>query len=1037
MAGTQQDEKENDKKAREIIVFLAIILPLVCIFFISSVQAGTETLISTNASASNQIFPGISGNWIFWTDTRNDDGSGSSDIYAYNVVTGSERRITPPGSYANHPAVSGDFIVWEDLRNLADFDIYAYDLGSDTETRITNDPGNQQYPAVDGNLVVWQDDRNGDYNIYLSDLSGGTEQLLTPDTVGTDQTSPAIAGNHVVWQDYRNGATGDIYLNNTATADLFNLNPGTAGVDHLLPAMSGSRVVWQDSRHGPNEDIYLNDTASWAESRVNDVVPGSAKVFPSISGNTVVWIDTRNPGFNDVYLRDLTGGADTRITNDLALLSTVDGGPKISGNRIVWTDLRNGDNDIFLYTTGPDQTCPAADFTISPTRSGPLPFTVQFTDTSSAGTTGISHWNWEFGDGNTSDQQNPNFTYTIPGNYHVRLTINNAYCRNETPVSNSYLISVGAAPVSSFTTDTTSGMVPLTVTFNDTSVAATTWNWSFGDGTYSDLQSPSHTYSNGGTYTVLLNASNVYGYSHAQTTIHALTGANENADTVIDGIAITTPFGAQFLTYDMTKLPGPVNTGTTLICTSPQLLSHGWQNITFLSRDGIGFVPEGTLIKGNISGVTFLTREINPAGFSAPTGPLDSINYSITLPSYPNGAMLNTQIWEGFLPADYTLFNNIAHLSGFSEIWGIAYTTKITKTNIPNGGTAKFHMSVNATWVENFNGRNHIYVERISDDRTVGEVLQSRFISHDAVKNLDYFEIDSPHGFSTFGLSSLSGSGNLFQLFTLTVTSHVNPPQEDNLPSTSDSDSNPAGGKGAGKITVPVYTPSPTSTPIPKATEDPGTSAKVYTNANGVVTQATRLQSTDGRATVSLDEGVVAKDASGKPLAEITLKSLPSENLPALPSGSAFTFAGMAYEIGPDGATFSPPVSLSFTLPQAQWGQDYTVKFFDQKSGTWQDLPTAFDAATGTVTARFSHLCIFALFAEPRASLVTTPAATPLLPVPEAPQVKAQPPATAMSIFMNMMAQLPDLVMNNAVVLAIVALLGIAAYIIRQGKFPG
>jgi hypothetical protein len=38
---------------------------------------------------------------------------------------------------------------------------------------------------------------------------------------------------------------------------------------------------------------------------------------------------------------------------------------------------------------------------------------------------------------------------------------------------------------------------------------------------------------------------------------------------------------------------------------------------------------------------------------------------------------------------------------------------------------------------------------------------------------------------------------------------------------------------------------------------------------------------------------------------------------------------------------------------------------------------------------------------------------------------------------MNMIAQLPDLLMNNAVVLAIVALLGIAAYIVRQGKFPG
>lgn len=1023
--------RKNPALSRFLIVASLLAISLLA----GSALAGTETLITTNASGSLQTFPAISGSWIVWADTRNDDGSGYSDIYAYNIVTGTESRITPPGSYAYHPTISGDIIVWEDIRNLADFDIYAYDLGSGTETRVTDGPGNQQYPAVDGTLVVWQDDRDGDYDIYLSDLSGGTEQLLTPDTVGTDQTSPAISGTYVVWQDSRNGATGDIYLNTTATSDLFNLNPATVGSDHLMPALSGSRVVWQDSRNGPNDDIYLNDTSLWAESPVNDVVPGSEKVLPSISGNAVVWIDARNPGFNDIYLKDLTGGTDTRITDNSALLSTVDGGPKISGNRIVWTDLRNGDNDIFLYTTGPDQTCPVGDFTISPTRSGPLPFVVQFTDSSVAGTTAISHWNWEFGDGNTSTQQNPLFTYTVPGNYDVRLTINNAYCRNETPVSNSYLISVGAAPVASFTTDTTSGMVPLTVTFNDASVAATTWNWSFGDGTYSDLQSPPHTFTTGGTYTVVLNASNTYGYSHAQTTIHALTGANENADTTIDGITITTPFGVQFLTYDTTKLPGPVNTGTTLICTSPQLSGHGWQNITFLSSDGIGLVPDGTLIKGNISGVTFLTREINPAGFSAPTGPLDSINYSISLPSYPNGAMLNTQIWEGFIPADYTLFSTIAHLSGFSEIWGIAYTTKITKTNFPEGGTAKLHMSVNSSWVEHFNGRDHIYVERISDNRLIGEVLTGRFLSNDAVKNLDYFEIDSPHGFSTFGLSSLSGSGNPFQLITLSVTSHVNPPSEVSESMDSDTSSVGAGGgKGTVQAIVPIATPAITAVPT-QAPPDPGKTAKLYTNGEGLITQQTLLRSTDGLATVLVNNGVLAKDREGKPLASISLKAVSQASLPNVPSGSVFSFAGMAYEIQPDGATFSPPVVLSFIIPQARWGQEYSVKSFDSGSGTWQDLTATFDANTNTITVQVSHLCIFALFARPIAP-VNTPAVTPL-PVLVTPQQQAPPPNTAVSIFTSMIAWIVTTVGSNVVVLGIIVVLVLAVYLYWKGKLPG
>ncbi|RME95456.1 MAG: PKD domain-containing protein, partial [Bacteroidetes bacterium] len=54
---------------------------------------------------------------------------------------------------------------------------------------------------------------------------------------------------------------------------------------------------------------------------------------------------------------------------------------------------------------------PVADFTGSPT-SGPKPLTVHFTDQS---TGNIANWDWDFGDGGTSTQQNPSHTYTEAG----------------------------------------------------------------------------------------------------------------------------------------------------------------------------------------------------------------------------------------------------------------------------------------------------------------------------------------------------------------------------------------------------------------------------------------------------------------------------------------------------------------------------------------------------------------------------------------------------------------------------------------------
>jgi len=67
--------------------------------------------------------------------------------------------------------------------------------------------------------------------------------------------------------------------------------------------------------------------------------------------------------------------------------------------------------------------CPfRADFTASPTR-GPAPLTVRFTDLSEGGP---ESWQWNFGDGNTSTEQNPAYTYVSPGNYTVTLTASNA-----------------------------------------------------------------------------------------------------------------------------------------------------------------------------------------------------------------------------------------------------------------------------------------------------------------------------------------------------------------------------------------------------------------------------------------------------------------------------------------------------------------------------------------------------------------------------------------------------------------------------------
>ena len=79
--------------------------------------------------------------------------------------------------------------------------------------------------------------------------------------------------------------------------------------------------------------------------------------------------------------------------------------------------------------------------------------------------------------------------------------------------SGSYLsLEVYARQFANFTVTPTSGSVPLTLSFTDTSDASPVeWYWDFGDGMNSTEQSPTHTYTSAGTYNVTLTASNDLG----------------------------------------------------------------------------------------------------------------------------------------------------------------------------------------------------------------------------------------------------------------------------------------------------------------------------------------------------------------------------------------------------------------------------------------------------------------------------------------------------------------------------------------------
>lgn len=73
---------------------------------------------------------------------------------------------------------------------------------------------------------------------------------------------------------------------------------------------------------------------------------------------------------------------------------------------------------------------PAVDFSATPLETLALD-AVQFSDLSNPGSGTISSWLWEFGDGTTSTQQNPQHAYQSEGYYSVSLTVTNSFNATE------------------------------------------------------------------------------------------------------------------------------------------------------------------------------------------------------------------------------------------------------------------------------------------------------------------------------------------------------------------------------------------------------------------------------------------------------------------------------------------------------------------------------------------------------------------------------------------------------------------------------
>ena len=152
-------------------------------------------------------------------------------------------------------------------------------------------------------------------------------------------------------------------------------------------------------------------------------------------------------------------------------------------------------------------------------------------------------------------------------------------------------------------------------------------------------------------------------------------------------------------------------------------------------------------------------------------------------------------------------------------------------------------------------------------------------------------------------------------------------------------------------------------------------------DSDGEIQQTIEATSEDGMLTITIPKGTIALDKYGNRLK--SLQASIDESPPDPPEDA--NIIGLAYDFGPDGATFDPGITFTWSydpgaLPEGMAEGDLVLAYYDEE---WVELDCVVDTANNTITASVSHFTTFAIIAV----LPPPPAPPPVPPPPVVPPV--------------------------------------------------
>lgn len=261
------------------------------------------------------------------------------------------------------------------------------------------------------------------------------------------------------------------------------------GGNVTLTASGGSSYVWSNNSNAAS--ITVNAAGTYSVTATNSCGNATGSITVTVLSLPVAQISASGPTTicsGDNLTLTASGGTNYTWSNGDNTAATV---VNTAGTYIVTASNICGTDTAAVTVV----TLPAPQATISGNT------TICAGDQAVLSASGTGNFLWSNGSGSNS------ISVSTAGTYY--LVASNS-CGSDTAFVNVSVDQVTAQ----FTTDVNTGLVPLPVNFTDNSSSnAVSWQWNFGDNSSSNLSDPSHIYTSGGTFVVVLTVTNANGCS--------------------------------------------------------------------------------------------------------------------------------------------------------------------------------------------------------------------------------------------------------------------------------------------------------------------------------------------------------------------------------------------------------------------------------------------------------------------------------------------------------------------------------------------